>query len=120
MFIGGFAPPNPRRIYPSLKRITVTLCLRIEDKMKLKVMNIRVSASELFLVEELALAEERGNRSTTLIKSVEHYAKTAQPEIYAKYLENKEKENKATDKVPIRRFRKNLEALKENQKPTDN
>lgn len=88
--------------------------------MKLKVVNIRITPSELFLIEAIALADERGNRSATLVKCVERYAKNEHPEIYGQFLENREKENKVTDQLPKRRFRKNLEALKEAQKPIDN
>ena len=85
--------------------------------MKQKLINIRVSASELFLIEEIAIAVERGNRSATLVKCLERYAKSEHPEIYAKYIESRDKENKAIDNQPIKRFRETLKELKESNKP---
>ena len=85
--------------------------------MKRTLVQIRVSFSELKLMDSIKIRDSRYNRTQTLISSLQEYAKANHSDLFDEYMKDCEEELKAEGKEhPKKRFQKRVKEIKDETK----
>lgn len=80
---------------------------------------IRVSPAEKCLIDEIARRETREIRTHAVMRSVEYYARNVHTDLYEQYLKDRDTESKAERVEPRKKFKKEIEQIKEETKQDD-